>query len=306
MLYEELQAILHQRAEMITALEDNQNSISGARAAARDSLGQKLNPFQADNMRVSIQFHAGRDRRAVVVFMRDQGFLEREGFGQYKAKRVAERAAATARPTRLGTAILQANRDLMAQDGVALGSDDALTTDEAQQLQAAYHPFVQDLDSGVTVVDANKLEKVLTLQEQPWDDELRILMNDRPVDQLSPGQRSSAMFPLVALSENVPLVIDQPEDNLDNRMVGTVLTRILADLKEKRQIIVATHNPNIVVGGDAEQVVVLDAVGARKAAILRTGCIDEPEIVTSVVEIMEGGKEAFEARQRRYAALLQN
>lgn len=60
---------------------------------------------------------------------------------------------------------------------------------------------------------------------------------------------------------------EQPEDNLDNRMVGQTLSSILAQLKEQRQIIVTTHNPNIVVGGDAEQVVVLDAPGAGQDLI---------------------------------------
>ena len=112
------------------------------------------------------------------------------------------------------------------------------------------------------------------------------------------------MLPLIALSETVPLIIDQPEDNLDNRMVGRTLTKILADLKENRQIIVATHNPNIVVGGDAEQVIVLDAPKARCAAVTRSGCIDDSEIIDSVLSIMEGGKEAFQARERRYQELL--
>ena len=108
------------------------------------------------------------------------------------------------------------------------------------------------------------------------------------------------MLPLIAVSETVPLIIDQPEDNLDNRMVGTTLTKILADLKERRQIIVATHNPNIVVSGDAEQVIVLDAPEARRATVTRSGCIDDPEIIDSVLSIMEGGREAFLARERRY------
>ena len=154
------------------------------------------------------------------------------------------------------------------------------------------------------VVDEHKLLQVLSLEEKKWDDNLRILLNDRPVDKLSPGQRSSAMLPIVALAEAVPLVIDQPEDNLDNRMVGSVLTKILAELKEHRQIIVATHNPNIVVGGDAEQVIVLDAPEARRAELVQMGSIDAAPIIESVISIIEGGAEAFRTRERRYKPLL--
>jgi DNA repair ATPase RecN len=83
-------------------------------------------------------------------------------------------------------------------------------------------------------------------------------------------------------------------------MVGQTLSSILARLKENRQIIVTTHNPNIVVGGDAEQVVVLDAPTADSAKVDRTGSIDDDDIIDAVIRIMEGGKEAFEARERRY------
>jgi chromosome segregation protein len=83
-------------------------------------------------------------------------------------------------------------------------------------------------------------------------------------------------------------------------MIGQTLTKILADLKETRQIIVTTHNPNIVVGGDAEQVIVLEASGLHEARVETTGSIDDPVIIENVVAIMEGGREAFRVRNRRY------
>lgn len=112
------------------------------------------------------------------------------------------------------------------------------------------------------------------------------------------------MLPLVLLSENVPLIIDQPEDNLDNQLLGSVLAGIFAHLKERRQLIVATHNPNIVVGGDAEQVIVLDTVGRHQGSVAASASIDDPDIIAKVIQILEGGKEAFEARNRRYKPYL--
>lgn len=108
------------------------------------------------------------------------------------------------------------------------------------------------------------------------------------------------MLPLIALAESTPLVIDQPEDNLDNRLISHVLADILASLKEKRQIIVCTHNPNIVVSGDAEQVIVLNAVSDRKAKVEKHGSIDNDDIIQFVIDIMEGGRDAFRVRQHRY------
>ena len=141
---------------------------------------------------------------------------------------------------------------------------------------------------------------VVQLQETSWDDYESILLNDKQVDKLSPGQRSSAMLPLIALAEKSPLVIDQPKDNLDNRLVGDVLVGILAELKESRQIIVCTHNPNIVVSGDAEQVIVLNSESNDKGQLQLSGSIDNSDIVKTVIDIMEGGEEAFRARQVRY------
>ncbi len=233
--------------------------------------------------------------------MRDTGFLTRDPFGHYRERRVAERCCAMARPTQIARAILENDVQLLEAEGISFGSTGALTDEESGQLVDHFHPFARDEDADVDIVTRQSLLSVLTLEEQPVDDQMRILLEGRSVDQLSPGQRSSAMLPLVALSETAPLIIDQPEDNLDNRMVGRTLTKILADLKERRQIIVTTHNPNIVVGGDAEQVVVLETTGARSARVEATGSIDDPQIIESVVSIMEGGREAFEVRNRRYS-----
>jgi ATPase subunit of ABC transporter with duplicated ATPase domains len=165
---------------------------------------------------------------------------------------------------------------------------DALAKDEAQKLVDHFASFSVDTAAGVQVVERDRLLEILQLQERLIDDEMRIVLASRPVDELSPGQRSSAMLPLIALSETAPLVIDQPEDNLDQRMVGKTLTKILADLKETRQIVVTTHNANIVVGGDAEQVFVLEPVDAHSSRVEHTGSIDDYEIIDLVVAIIEG------------------
>ena len=300
-LFRQFEALMKARAELIRELEELQDKISGARAASRDTLIGRLSEFDVPELAISILVDAGADRSRCEYFMQEEGFLTRDDFGQYKRSQFATRCCAMACPTRIARAILDMSLDGLTAEGHALDGDGMLTGTEAASLLNAYNPYREDAGAQITVVDDRRLKAVFDLQEQPWDDEVRILLNDKPVDRLSPGQRSSAMLPLLALAEQVPLVIDQPEDNLDNRMVGRTLTKILAALKERRQIIVATHNPNIVVGGDAEQVIVLDTPESRKAVVLNTGSIDDGEIVKAVVSIMEGGKEAFEARKRLYA-----
>ena len=297
--YRALKEVLTAREKLVEELEAVQAEIASRREASRDDLLAKLNAAQT-GLDIGIDLNVGGDRSIAIEYMRDSGFLTRDSAGHFRDRRIAERCCAMAKPTTTARALLAADADLLEADGVALGSGDALTKDEAKRLVEHFVAFGPDADADVTVVERDRLLQILQLQEKPIDDEMRILLGPKPVDELSPGQRSSAMLPLVALSETAPLVIDQPEDNLDQRMIGKTLTKILADLKETRQIIVTTHNPNIVVGGDAEQVIVLEPVGAHAARVEDTGSIDSHQIIDHVLAIMEGGREAFQARRRRY------
>ena len=297
--YKALEETLADREKLVEGLVASEAEIASRREASRDDLLEKLNAAQT-GLPIGIDLQVGGDRSAAITFMRDDGFLTRESAGHFREKAVAERLCAMARPTTTAQALLAGNASLLEADGVALGSKGALTKEEATKLVDYFAVFSPDTNADVTVVERERLLQVLRLQERPIDDEMRILLGKKPVDELSPGQRSSAMLPLVALSETAPLVIDQPEDNLDQRMVGKTLTKILADLKERRQIIVTTHNANIVVGGDAEQVIVLEPTGAHSARVEHTGSIDDHQIIDDVLAIIEGGREAFQTRRRRY------
>ena len=117
---------------------------------------------------------------------------------------------------------------------------------------------------------------------------------------MSPGQRCSAILPILLLSGDYPLIIDQPEENLDNRLIRQVIVNILASMKLRRQVIIATHNPNLPVLGDAEQCVVLQARGRNLSEVVATGNLDSPSVARFITDIMEGGREAFQYRQSIY------
>ncbi len=174
-----------------------------------------------------------------------------------------------------------------------------------------------DIRNGVTmfpVVDGGAsfcIDRVLMLDEIVLDDLPEVRLNDRPddpqseprpLDQLSPGQRCSAILPILLLSGDYPLVIDQPEENLDNRLIRQVIVNILATMKLKRQVIIATHNPNLPVLGDVEQCIVLQATGRDLSAVVATGNLDSAEVARYITDIMEGGREAFQYRQTIYQA----
>lgn len=122
----------------------------------------------------------------------------------------------------------------------------------------------------------------------------------REFGKLSLGQQQSVLLALVLCSNgNHPLIVDQPEDNLDGEFIYHTLVPVLRRAKERRQIIVVTHNANIAVLGDAELIVVLKS-GAEKGTILCRGSIDSKETRDEACKILEGAREAFQRRARTY------
>lgn len=123
----------------------------------------------------------------------------------------------------------------------------------------------------------------------------------RRLDDLSKGQRATALLLLLLGVTTTPLIIDQPEDDLDNRFVYDGIVQHLRDLKGVRQILVSTHNANVPVLGDAELVVVLESDGRHGTTALNgVGSLDETAIRGFAEKILEGGEEAFRARRHLY------
>lgn len=123
----------------------------------------------------------------------------------------------------------------------------------------------------------------------------------KKMDELSKGQRATALLLLLLGASDAPLVIDQPEDDLDNRFVYDGIVAHLRKLKGKRQIVASTHNANVPVLGDAELIVVLEGNGQNgKAAENGVGSLDSMAIRSHVENILEGGPAAFNARRHLY------
>ena len=120
----------------------------------------------------------------------------------------------------------------------------------------------------------------------------------RSIRQASAGQRSAAMLAFLLAHGEEPLVLDQPEDDLDNHLIYDLVVRQIRENKLRRQIIVVTHNPNIVVNGDAEMVHALRFVNGQ-CVVGQSGSLQEASIRDEVCQIMEGGREAFARRYRR-------
>jgi len=125
--------------------------------------------------------------------------------------------------------------------------------------------------------------------------------NFKPVEQGSPGQKTAALLAFILSYGNEPLVLDQPEDDLDNHLIYDLIVTQLREIKQKRQVFVVTHNANIVVNGDAENIIALD-VKSGQTLIVKQGGLQEPSIRDEICRVMEGGKEAFEQRYKRINA----
>ncbi|AXX95700.1 TrlF family AAA-like ATPase [Arcobacter ellisii] len=122
----------------------------------------------------------------------------------------------------------------------------------------------------------------------------------RSISQLSLGQQQSILLAILIQSKSrVPLLIDQPEDNLDSEFIYKTIVSNLRRIKEKRQVIVVTHNPNIAVLGDAELVIPLKSTSI-KSFIIDSGSIDNDATRELCCSILEGGKQAFIRRQEIY------
>jgi ABC-type Mn2+/Zn2+ transport system ATPase subunit len=118
---------------------------------------------------------------------------------------------------------------------------------------------------------------------------------------LSAGQRCVAVFPLLLRNTRGPLVIDQPEDNLDNRYIADVIAPDLLHRKQRQQFIVTSHNANLVVLTDADLVIHFDSDGTT-SFIPAAGFLScaTSTIRQSVLDVLDGGEAALAARQRKY------
>ena len=120
----------------------------------------------------------------------------------------------------------------------------------------------------------------------------------RPLSQGSPGQQTAALLAFVLGFGAEPIILDQPEDDLDNTLIYELLASRFREIKLKRQMVVITHNPNIAVHGDSEFVVSLKAQSGQ-THIAQQGGLQEKAVRDEICRVMEGGREAFEIRYRR-------
>lgn len=129
-------------------------------------------------------------------------------------------------------------------------------------------------------------------------------VDGKDLSELSPGERGGLLliFYLMLDRQDIPLVIDQPEDNLDNKSVYEILVTFIKQAKKRRQIVLVTHNPNLAVVADAEQIihVSIDKKNGKHDFDFFSGSIEDPRINQAVVDILEGTLPAFDNHRLKY------
>jgi len=123
----------------------------------------------------------------------------------------------------------------------------------------------------------------------------------KSIQQGSPGQKTAALLAFLLSYGEEPLLLDQPEDDLDNYLISDLIVTQIRENKQRRQVIVVTHNSNIVVNGDSENVVALD-VRTGRTQMVSQGGLQEASIRDEICRVVEGGKEAFDQRYKRINA----
>lgn len=163
-------------------------------------------------------------------------------------------------------------------------------TERARKILDAFRENVDPLEVEVVEIeDQVRIELNVATSKEP-------IFKDAA--ELSRGQKCTALLPLLLARTDNPLIIDQPEDNLDNHFIYETVVTSIQRLKSHRQMVFITHNANIPVLADADLVIVMNSDG-KIGYLEKSGSVDECR--DEIVDLLEGGKEAFELRRRRYA-----
>jgi ABC-type lipoprotein export system ATPase subunit len=131
----------------------------------------------------------------------------------------------------------------------------------------------------------------------------QLKLDNKNLESLSPGEKGALLlvFYLMLDQDNIPLLIDQPEDNLDNQSVAKILVKFINGAKARRQIILVTHNPNLAIVADSEQVIYTHFNKSKNNTFSAyPGSIEDEETNKRIVDVLEGTMPAFDKRRLRY------
>jgi ABC-type histidine transport system ATPase subunit len=265
------------RKERLVELEQTRFEIAERRKQQLDSINQNL-ASTIEDYRVFLRY----DPNGITHEFKE--FFLQEMHGSYFQDEAAVQFCSKITPVDLAELVL-------ANDAEAIADSTGVHVDWATQIcqKLRFYGILHTLE--IMWKPPCPLITVLTKATPP---------NRIPVNQLSDGQKHTIMLTIAMLAEsNIPLVIDQPEDDLDNAFIFNAVVRVLRTIKERRQVILVTHNANIAVLGDAELLLPMKRNGDC-GEVFDFGSVDRTETKEAALNILEGGEIAFQRRREIY------
>ena len=301
------------------------NQVASEQARLRASLEQQVARLQAieeQRLEASAELNALLEKRKALktahILMQDQISNLREGIATELQREAGDRV----RIRIMRNADHFAYQDMLvnALKGARVRSHDEIITTLMELRPEQLAQLIQTNDAGafeeLTGFGNERSRKILeafresvdplTLEVIAIEDRVGIELNVASSGQphfkdaadLSRGQKCTALLPILLARRDNPLIIDQPEDNLDNHFIFETVVNAVQRLKTRRQMIFITHNANIPVLAEADLVLVMNSDG-RVGMVEKSGSVEECR--EQIIDLLEGGREAFELRSRRYA-----
>jgi chromosome segregation protein len=272
------------------------NSAKATRAESLQQECEKLTARSGEEIRARVRIGAGVE----AVLQRLRASVTGSGLRKDKIDAIAEVIGAAERPDEIWTEVLRDLERLAGYD-----------PEESGEKNVPNCPVLKECG----FANADLLRVATRLDEDSWLDISLLRLEDQPgfeyrvreaeyipFTNASAGQQATALLKALLNQPGPPLIIDQPEEDLDNPVMSQVVSQIW-QAKKARQLILASHNANLVVNGDAELVVWCDyrATGDHSGGQIRAmGAIDVPVICGAIKQVMEGGEEAFKLRKEKY------
>lgn len=263
----ELADKVSQRNKLIERLSELRDERYAKRTEVAEMINSKLSP----TIRVRIQQFGNTDKYSSILSESMKG-------SDLRFRRMVEKAVERIPPQDLSVAIQNSNVNYIAEHL-------DLEPERAEK-------FINHLKNSKSIYDIETVE----LYDKPII-ELKDGHDYKDSSQLSTGQKCTTILPILLLESANPLLVDQPEDNLDNAFIYETVVKSLRAIKGKRQLIFVTHNPNIPVLGESEKVFVMRSSG-REAEVQAHGSVEE--VKKYIETILEGGEEAFRLRKEKY------
>jgi ATPase subunit of ABC transporter with duplicated ATPase domains len=255
------------RVELLASLSETRDR----RFAVRKRVAERLNTALSPNITVSIQQDGNAEAYQELI----ESSMKGSGV---KQNMLAQKITRTLPPSQLADLVRAGNLPLLIERG-------DMNAEQATKVAAVFN-----LPEKLAELETVCLQDAPTIR-------LRVGDTEKDSAMLSTGQKCTTILPILLLEGGNPLLIDQPEDNLDNRFIFETVVDNIHKVKSARQLIFVTHNPNIPVLGDASRLFVMESDGEHAKAVA-TGTVDECK--DQIVTLLEGGADAFRKRGARY------